>query len=184
MNLEKKDIKIYILCGDARAGKDTSASIIRNTYEKNGLKAINIQISSTIKEYAKVITGWGGSDEDKPRAFLQQLGTDLIRKKIDNDFFINRIIQDIEVYSYFYDCITISDVRFTLEVDSIKKKFKDALAIKVLRPNFDNGLTQEEKKHSTETGLDGYDKYDYILVNDSTIENLENKIYDMLKELE
>ena len=37
--------------------------------------------------------------------FAQELGTDVIRKYIDEDFFINRIIDDIKVYSYYFDAL-------------------------------------------------------------------------------
>ena len=58
---------------------------------------VNLQFSSYIKMYAKEITGWNGSEDNKPRSLLQELGTDIIRKKISEDFFINRIIDDINI---------------------------------------------------------------------------------------
>ena len=44
---------IYIVCGKARHGKDTVAGMIREICEEKGLKTINLQYSSYIKEYAK-----------------------------------------------------------------------------------------------------------------------------------
>ena len=46
-------MKIFIICGKARHGKDTTAEIIDKYFEKNGKKVINLQYSSYLKEYAK-----------------------------------------------------------------------------------------------------------------------------------
>ena len=92
MELREGKTFVYIVCGKARHGKDTVAEIIRNYYEELNLKILNIQYSSYIKDYAKKISNWDGSEETKPRELLQQLGTNVIREKIDNLFFVKRII--------------------------------------------------------------------------------------------
>ena len=184
MELREGKTFVYIVCGKARHGKDTVAEIIRNYYEESNLKILNIQYSSYIKDYAKKISNWDGSEETKPRELLQQLGTNVIREKIDNLFFVKRIIDDIKVYKYFFDAITISDARFKVEVDMPKQNHKNIIAIHVDRPNFDNGLTEEQKKHPTEVDLDDYDKYDYKIVNDGTIEDLKEKVIKIIREVE
>lgn len=174
-------MKIFIIGGKARQGKDTVCSMIRKYYSDNGIRSINLQFSSYIKEYAKKIAAWDGDDTDKPRDLLQELGSEIIRKKIDPLFFVKRIIGDIKVYSHYFDIITISDARFKVEIDSIKENFDDVVAIKVVRPNFDNGLTSDEKNHSTEVDLDDYNSFDYEIINDGSIEDLNKKIEDLMK---
>ncbi len=173
-------MKIYIIAGKARYGKDTVAGMLKKIYAERNTKVINLQYSSYTKEYAKKITGWDGSEETKPRSLLQELGTDIIRNKIDSLFFVNRIIGDIKVYSYYFDVITISDARAKVEIDYPKQNFEEVIAVKIDRPNYDNGLTEEEKKHFTEIDLDDYDKFDYTIVNDGTLEDLEVKVRKMV----
>ena len=48
-------MKIFIICGKARAGKDTFCSLIRKYYKEKNIRSINLQFSSYIKEYAKKI---------------------------------------------------------------------------------------------------------------------------------
>lgn len=184
MEIKETPAVTYIVCGKARHGKDTIAEYIKNYYEENGKKIINLQYSSYIKEYARKISDWDGSEETKPRELLQQLGTNVIRQKIDPLFFVNRIVDDIKVYNFFFDAITISDARFKVEVDVPKQNHDRIIAIHVIRPNFDNGLTEEQKKHPTEVDLDDYDKYDYEIINDGTIEDLKQKVYKILEEVE
>ena len=93
------------------------------------------------------------------------------------------MIEDIKVFSYYYDIAIISDGRFKAEIDTIRDEFSDVCVIHVERPDFDNGLTEEQKKHPTEVDLDDYDKYDYKILNDGSISDLENKISDILKEV-
>ena len=66
----------------------------------------------------------------------------------------------------------------------ISKEFNKVIAIRVIRPNFDNGLTEEQKNHFTEIDLDDYDKFDYEVLNDGTISDLEVKIRKIIEEVD
>lgn len=182
MELKEKQPKIYIICGKARHGKDTIAEMIQDIYKEKQKDILNLQYSSYIKEYAKKISDWDGSEETKPRELLQQLGTQVIREKIDELFFVKRMIGDIQVYSYFFDALTISDARFKVEADMPREKFDDVVIIHVVRPNFDNGLTEEQKKHRTEIDFDDYDKYNYTIINDGTLEELRQKVEEIISQ--
>ena len=178
--MENKNTKIIILSGKARAGKDTTMNFLNEIYSN----IIQLQYGSYIKEYAKKISNWDGSEETKPRELLQQLGTNIIRENIDNKFFIKKMIDDIKVYSYFFDTIVISDARFKIEIDDIKNTFNNVIAVRIERPNFDNGLTSDQKKHPSEIDLDDYNKFDYKLINDGTLEDLKKKVEKLVEVIE
>jgi hypothetical protein len=182
MEVENREPKVFIFAGHARNGKNTCADFVKDYCTKNNLKYIDLAYSSYIKNYATKISNWDGREETKPRELLQQLGTNIIRNKLGDEFFIENIIKDIKVYSFFFDVITISDARFPKEIDLIKKEFPNVYAVHVVRPNFDNGLTEEQKNHPTETALDNYNNYDYELINDGTLDDLNNKVIKMAKE--
>ena len=177
-------MKLILIGGKANSGKDTTAEMIDTRKKKKGLDVVNIQIAYYIKMYAKQIAKWDGDNETKPRELLQELGTEVIRKQIDEMFFINRILQDIDVYSRYFDVITISDVRLPLEFDSIKKKYKNAIALHVTRPGYVSHLTKKQKEHMTEVLIDDYNRYDYEIINDSTLEDLEKKVKKFVKEVD
>ena len=184
--MEVKDslAKLYLVSGKARHGKDTFSGYLKNSYEKNGKKVIVTQLSKYIKYYAREMTGWNLTEEDKPRALLQELGTDIIRVKLHKeDLFINRMIEDIEIFSCFYDAIIVSDVRFKKEIDDLRKAYPDLIAINIFRPDFDNGLTEEQKKHKTEVDLDDYDNFDLRIIN-TTLEKLEQDAKKLYTEKE
>lgn len=181
MELRKEEALVIVLSGKARSGKDTSLEILKRKYEQIGKKVISLYYASYIKEYAKKISSWDGNDENKPRTLLQVLGTDIIRNTIDKNFFINRIIEDIKVYSKFFDIIIIGDARFPEEIDYIKNEFKNVISVHINRKDM-NLLTKEEKKHVTETALDNYKRYDYEINNDGSIEDLKTKLEEIIKE--
>lgn len=178
MQFIKKNPKKIILTGKAQSGKNETATIIKEYYEKNNKKTIIISYAKYLKDYIKEITNWDGLEETKPRKLLQQLGVELIKNKIDENLLINRIKQDIEVYSYFFDVIIVSDARFINEIESIKDK--NTIVLNILGK--DNNLTEEEKKHITETALDNYKKYDYIIENKTTKEELKTQIKKIMEE--
>lgn len=178
MELRTEEAKIIILSGKARSGKDTSMEIIKKKYESLGKKVICLFYASYIKEYAKRISDWDGFDETKPRTLLQVLGTDIIRNTIDDKFFINRTIEDIKVYSKFFDVIIIGDARFPEEIEDIKKVFSNVVSVHITRKDM-NILTETEKQHITETALDNYNDYDYVINNDGSIKELESKLSEI-----
>ena len=166
---------LYLISGKARHGKDTFSAYLKEVYEENGKKVIVTQLSKYIKYYAREMTGWNLTEEDKPRELLQELGTSVIREKLGkDDLFINRMIDDVEIFSCFYDAIIISDVRLKKEIDDLRKVFPDLIAINIFRPDFDNGLTEEQKKHKTEVDLDDYDSFDVKIIN-TTLEKLKEE---------
>ena len=180
MNIEYRNPKIYVVGGKAKHGKDTFSAFLKEAYENHNKKVIVTQLSKYIKYYAREMTGWDLSEETKPREFLQQLGTTVIRQKLKkDDLFINRMIDDIEIFSYFYDAIIISDVRLKKEIIDLKKAYPNIISIHIDRPNFDNGLTEEQKKHPTEIDLDDYNEFDIEVIN-TTLDDLKEtaeKIY-------
>lgn len=134
--------------------------------------------------YAKELSDWDGSEETKPRDLLQQLGTEIIREKLNKELlFIDRLKDDVDVYNEFFDVVVIKDVRLPIEIDEMKKKFPKAISIHINRINFETELVGGQLKHRTETALEGYQGFDYVVEND-TLEQFNNDIVNILKELD
>ena len=94
---------------------------------------------------------------------------------------IERQLDDIEIYSYFYDAIIVPDIRLPKEIDSVKAKFDNVVAIHINRINFESDLSSNQQNHITETAMDNYTNFDYEVTND-TLEQLEKDIYKIYKE--
>lgn len=164
-------MKVYIIGGKAGSGKNTSANYMKEYYESIGKKALVTEISKYLKSYAYEIVNWDGNYETKPRAFLQEIGS-LIRHDLFNeDFFINRLLEDIKVYEKYVDVVIIADARFPREITALKESY-NAVSIEIINKFSDYALKGSEEKHETETALDLFNGFDYIV---------ENKTFEMLK---
>ena len=174
-------MKIILIAGKARSGKSTIANYMVDELKRQGKKPCELQIGQYIKYYANKYFGWDGKEETKPRSLLQELGTEVIRNKIDPDFHIDRLIQDIKVLSYFYDTFIVSDVRMPVEIEKPKKEFDNVVTLKMRRES--DELNDNQLKHVTETALDSYEEFDYIVDNNKTLEDLELKTKDILERI-
>lgn len=180
MEINKKEPIIFIISGKAESGKDLVAGIIKEYYINKKCK--KLAYSYYLKQYVKKLTGWDGSAETKPRDFLQEFGVDLLAGKINKNFLINRLCEDIEVYSYFYDVLIITDARLIPEIEIPKSKFKNVITIRINRL-IENKLTSKQKNHITETALDDYNKFDYLLENNENYDKLVNDVRKILLEV-
>lgn len=172
-------MQIIMISGKARSGKDTLADFLIKHLEKENKKVCKIQISQYIKYYAIKYFGWDGEEETKPRDLLNTLGTDIIRNKIDPDFHINRLIEDIKVLSYFYDTFIVSDVRFPGEIEKVKNNYDNVLTIRIKRDS--DELSTNQKSNITETALDSFNDFDIEIDNNGTLEELEAKAVSIIK---
>ena len=180
---EKKPL-IFCVCGKAGSGKSLVGNYLKHEYLKKNLKVIISPYTKYLKKYIEEITRKKINEKNKPRAMLQQLSSKLIKDKLGyKEFFINRQIEDISIYKYFFDIIIIPDVRFPNEIDILKEKFDNVISICVKRHNYNNGLTKEEKQDITETSLDNYHKFDYILDNQNN-KNFKNDVINIIDNIE
>ena len=173
-------MKVFLISGKAQSGKSTIAKKIETNLSKK-YKVCNIEIMRTLKGYLKDYFNWDGKEETKPRDLLQQMGTELIREKMNMPLFhIERLIGDIKVLSNFYDIFIVDDIRLPIEIEYLKKEF-DVISIKVISNNKSN-LTEQQQKHKTEIMLDDYNNFDYI-INNNDFNKLDDIINDILKEV-
>ncbi len=181
----KDNLKIVLISGKARHGKTTVANMIKDYYSEHGQKSVVTSYNKYIKMYARELTDWDGDEDTKPRTFLQTLGSDIIREKLGlEDFYVHRLDEDLDVYNEFVSYVMIDDVRMPLEIEYFREKYPTKVkAIRVDRPNYNSGLSLEEKNHITEVGLDNYHDYDYTIVNDGTLDDLRLKVHEMIGEI-
>jgi len=116
------------------------------------------------------------------RTFLQKLGTEAMRNGLHTDTWLNAFWIDYkDIYTgswgqghHIYEKPNwiITDVRFENEYNSVKER--GGLMIKVERPGI------ETQTHTSETGLDHITDWDYVIQNDGTINDLIEKVHEIL----
>jgi len=168
------------IAGRRRVGKDTVADYIvkRYGFEKKSF-------AQPLKEAAALLFGFSEEqlhDHEKdqvdpywdvtPRDIFRWLGTDVFRKDIQrvcpivkDDFWIRTLER-----RGLEDRTVISDVRFINEVDFIHKK--GGFVIKIER-----GSQSEEDPDRISS------QYDFLIRNDSSIDDLYHKVDEVLSEI-
>lgn len=171
-------MKIYVIGGKAKSGKNTVSKIMKEYLENNNTSVCEIQITRTIKGYAKDYFGWDGNEDTKPRKLLQDLGNS-IREK-NKLFHINRLCEDINVLKNAFSVFIVNDVRFPFEIEEIKKRFSDVISIGVEMENYVSPLTAIEERDVTEHALDNYNDYDYKIIN-KDLDTLKHDVISILE---
>lgn len=169
-------MKIIAFTGRAGAGKDTAAKFLSELtkYEK-------LNFSDPLKLGCKYLFGF--TDEQlydtkqkeqidytwkkSPREILQWLGTDVLKKNINDDFFLIHMKKRIEQSKS--NLIIITDLRFDNEAELIKEL--GGIIIKLVR----NTTTTEHTIHSSEQGIS--QKFvDYEIINNSTLDDFQQSL--------
>lgn len=161
----------FILCsGQARHGKDTSAELIKHTLESRGYSVLITHYADLLKFICKNFLGWDGAKDEAGRTLLQHIGTDCIRKQ-DPDYWVDFVANLVRMLPNKWDYVIVPDVRFPNEIDRIYEAGFSATHVRVVRPEFESQLTEEQKSHSSENALNGVEP-DYWLYN-HTISQLQ-----------
>lgn len=172
-------MKIVCISGKAQHGKDTTASMIRECLEERGEKVLVVHYADLLKYICRTFFGWDGNKDEKGRRILQYVGTDVVRKK-DPDYWVNFVVDLLELFDGEWDWVLIPDTRFPNEVDVMKIRF-GATHIRVIRPNLVSPLTTEQQDHPSEVALDDYFP-DCYLVNSGNMDDLRETVNTWIKE--
>ena len=171
-------MRIFLIAGKAGSGKGEVAKIIKEYYIYKLEKCVITEYSKPLKKFAQELTDWDGNPNTKPRKYLQDLGDQI--RKIDSKYFINKMLDDLKIYETLTDNVVISDVRMPDEIEDIKLNYDNVYSICVENQFSASKLSVEEQAHITETALEDYAEFDYILAND-TYDNLKDKVFKFLE---
>ena len=107
-----------------------------------------------------------------PREFLQLLGTEACRNVIHPDIWVNALFANYDTSSNYDSNWIITDVRFENECQAIK----DRGGI-IIRINRDSDVVDD---HTSETALDNYDGFDFVVDNNGSIDDLTNNLIKII----
>lgn len=150
------------------------------TTEEEAIKAErNMRISL---QWAKDLEVKFGKTQMTPRLMLQLLGTDCGRDIIHSNIWVNSLMADYKPVPLWGRESTqisdlpkwlITDTRFPNEAGAVLDK--GGLLIRVNRGDGNTG------NHPSETSLDNYRKWSYVINNNGTMEDLVRKVEKILK---
>jgi hypothetical protein len=176
---------ILLIHGVARSGKDTFYEFTKEYAEPLGYRVIRDAFADDVKKYAYEF-GWNGEKDDKGRKGLVWLGEG-VKEHFDRYFWADRVVNRMILLSqrdfWHSDIYCITDWRFLDEGIRVQewaeRNNHTVVTIKIIRPNFDNGLPEDIKKGRTESELKDYN-FDYYIEN-TTLEEYREKVHILLR---
>lgn len=170
---------VITISGKAQAGKDTTAKLLKEKLTKIGCSVLITHYADLLKYQAQTLFGWDGKKDEAGRTLLQKLGTDIVRKK-NPDYWVEYVSNMLRIYEDQWDYVLIPDARFPNEIVTMQL-LHNAISLRV-NSDYDNGLTEEQKNHPSETALDNF-VFDYEIYNDRTEEGLNKAVDEFLKSI-
>ena len=172
--MKNPNIKIFAVSGKAQHGKDTFANVLYEELNNRGHRVLLTHYADLLKFICKSLFNWNGEKDEKGRQILQYVGTDIVRKERP-DYWVEFVLDMIDLFGENWDYVTIPDTRFPNEINMLKKYYDKVEHIRVVRPNFTSTLTEEQLKHPSETALDHVIP-DLTIYNKGTMEELRELV--------
>lgn len=161
-----KNKKVVIINGSGGSGKDTFVEFCPLFY-------MNTSTIDPIKSAAKML-GWNGIKDEKSRKFLSDL------KKIVteyNDYCNTYIMNQYKVFSVDKNAVMFIHVREPENIDILKQMIPEAVTLLITSDRVDKITSNDSDRRIEEY------RYDYIIDNSSTIEQLSNNHVKFMKDL-
>lgn len=163
---------------------DTTINHLKNYSNLSFNQKIQMYFESSIRRLEELITKDENWYEDKnpiTRILLQTYGTEIFRKRVDQDWWVkqlkNRVLQSNS------DITLITDVRFPNEIECFKKDISKDFTVTTIRINRNLNREAGFNEHESEKALDNYNEFDYVIDNNGTLEDLKNKVKELISRI-
>lgn len=167
------NMQIILISGKAQVGKDSTALILKDKFEKQNKKVLITHFADLLKFICKKYFNWSGLKNYQGRTLLQYVGTDIVRN-IKPNYWVDFIIEVLSIFKDHWDYVLIPDCRFKSECTRWGEDW-DTTTVRVERLNFESPLTPEQQLHPSETALDDYN-FDYTIRSENGLDNLEKEV--------
>lgn len=174
---------VVLISGFARSGKDTSAGMVKTILEGMGQRVKVTHYADHLKNLCKDWLDWDGVKDDYGRTLLQYVGTNIVREQYPA-YWVDHMVQMLKFFGNMFDVVLIPDTRFPNEIERIRQSGYDTVHMRIDRGSgFDNGLTDGQKNHISETALIDYPR-DILVQNDGTLEDLHFKLMGVAEKID
>ena len=174
--------KLILIAGKSNSGKGTVATLLnKNLSQNENNNVIQCSLSTYIRQITKNDFYWNGIDTPKSRMFMGEvyrLATELIypyhmaRRVLEYDILPNlkKDKSNIVLVESFREKVNYDYFKMVED----KYNVIDITTLNIIRPEYDV-VGKRLKNHQSEADLDDFE-FDYTIVNDGDISDLENKV--------
>lgn len=138
---------------------------------------ININVSKMIESLKLNKDNFFENKTDISRILLQCTGTDILRNRVDKDFWAKKLKE--KILKTDYDFILIQDCRLPNEIEI----FSDVKDYEVVAIRVERNIPTNSNKHESETALDDWTSWNYIVDNNGSLQDLQNSAKNIVEDL-
>lgn len=167
-------------------------SFVEDFFVEFGREDFPSDVFERIKKLQISTDDWYDKKTELTRLMLQIYGTNIFRNRVDNDFWVKKMAE--KIWSCKEKYIIITDVRFPNEIDELKNSlmnsrkkellgFVSGFKFHKIRINRNTDQEQYNVEHVSETAMDMYKNWDWVINNNGTLEDLKQWSIDVAKEI-
>lgn len=166
------------ISGKARVGKTTASELLKDEFG-----FIEMSFADELKFYAEKYGGFTTEElhttkTRESRRFLQALGT-VFREEVHPNYWVDKLRPRVVYAIRAKQDIVIPDVRMINEAEFIKEYGGFLIRIERESARIEYGNT-----HSSETDLDNYDGFTFVVDNTGSIEDLHGLIREIVYDMD
>jgi hypothetical protein len=192
---------VILVSGKLQSGKNAFSDIMFDNVTSMGFSAVNYAFAKPLKENAledfRLLTEYMNELSDRynidelktedfnffenknkyTRILLQLYGTEIFRKRVNTNYWVDQAVQFINGTNYDYYFIT--DVRFQNEIEYLNEKLSNASVVTIrVERNIDR--TDNINEHESEKALDNYNGFSIYVDNNRDIQTLKESAETVL----
>lgn len=113
---------------------------------------------------------WYENKTNITRNILQLYGTEIFRNRVDNDWWAKKLCERIGMSKA--EVIFVTDVRFPNEIEALSYNTSFEYEVYTIRVERTINTGEMVATHASETSLDDWKNWDFVVMNDGTLEDL------------
>ena len=172
---------IFTLSGDAQAGKDTCAEMIKMYCNNIDLSCFKLAFADPVKYHCA--RNFGYADKSKDRHILQEFGAKV--RSIEEDFWVRQTYTTIDMLRDEFDVFVISDCRYENEMHPYPFALCYPIINIYVKRDFESPLSEAEYNHESEAMAHNADlsKFHYVIDNNGTLEETYKQVADIVNDV-
>lgn len=160
--------KIFLIHAPARSGKDACGEVMKEYYESKGKRVCMIAFADAVKFTLERYYGITDFKSKEGRTHIQQYATNQCRG-VNPTIWADWVCDWLKATEEDWDIVIVPDWRFLNEYEVLAEGFgKERIrTMYIERPDIEviSDLTEEQKQHQSESELNSFKKYNYVIKN-------------------
>lgn len=162
--------KIFLIHAPARSGKNTCGEVMKEYYESKGKNVCMIAFADAVKFSLEKYYGITDFKSPEGRSHIQYYATDQCRG-VNPTLWADWVVNWLKATEADWDIVIVPDWRFLNEYEVLAETFGEEKVRTMLITRSDieevSDLTEEQRRHQSESELDNFKNFDYTVINET-----------------